>query len=287
MGWGGSAGEACLAEGGPQAAGSHQPRPWLLPSPGLSVPSLPRAFGLPSVHCILPSPPWKSPHADRTASEAHKNVLFFVWLGGYLAVPSPPPLPTDRQPHNSAPRSKQGLPLEVTDVERILPRVPPNSPGFSTSFKTSEASPHHTALAGGPGTRNPGGEWWASGLQRPGPGLHTVWYRLLALQKGTDDTSHGLGLVQVDVVGARDFDVLVPLVGAGMVGECGPSAVLGPSQGLLPPRGSKGSPMVNHGAGTDPQLSSHMLIKSEPDSESERPDLEMGGMSGFLGHSGL
>lgn len=33
-----------------------------------------------------------------------------------------------------------------------------------------------------------------------------------------------------------------------MVGECGPSAVLGPSQGLLPPRGSKGSPMVNHGA---------------------------------------
>lgn len=38
-----------------------------------------------------------------------------------------------------------------------------------------------------------------------------VWYRLLALQKGTDDTSHVLGLVQVDVVAARDLDVLVPL----------------------------------------------------------------------------
>lgn len=197
-------------EGGPQAAESHQPRPWLLPSPGLSVPSLPRAFGLHlSVHCILPSPPGRAPAQTGQPQKHTRTVLFFVWLGGRLAAPSPPPLPADRQPQNSAPRSKQGLPLEVTDVERILPRVP-QTPQDSP-FKTSEASLYHTALAGGPGTRNLGGEWWASGLQRPGPRLHMVWYRLLALQKGTDDTSHVLGLVQVDVVAARDLDVLVPL----------------------------------------------------------------------------
>lgn len=132
--WGGgrSAGEACLVEGGPQAAGSHQPRPWLLPSPGLSVPSLPRAFGLHlSVHCILPSPPGRAPAQTGQPQKHTRTVLFFVWLGGRLAAPSPPPLPAGRQPQNSAPRSKQGLPLEVTDVERILPRVSPNSPGFS------------------------------------------------------------------------------------------------------------------------------------------------------------
>lgn len=38
-----------------------------------------------------------------------------------------------------------------------------------------------------------------------------MWRRLLALQKGTDDPGHDLGLVQVDVVVARDLCVLEPL----------------------------------------------------------------------------
>lgn len=189
-----------------------------------------------------PFPSVEEPPRRQDSLRSTQERFIFRLAGRLPGCSFPSPAPRRPPATNSTPRSKQGLPLEVTDVERILPRVPPNYPRFSTSFKTSEASPHHTALAGGPGTRNPGGEWWASGLQRPGPRLHMVWYRLLALQKGTDDTRHGLGLVQVDVVGARDFDVLVPLEGAGMVGECGPSVVLGPSQGLLPPRGSKGSP---------------------------------------------
>lgn len=35
-----------------------------------------------------------------------------------------------------------------------------------------------------------------------------MWEPLLALQKGTDDVSHILGLVQVHIVVARDFHVL-------------------------------------------------------------------------------
>lgn len=48
----------------------------------------------------------------------------------------------------------------------------------------------------------------------------------------------------------------------------GPSGVLGPSHSLLPPSGSEGSPTVSHGAGTEPQLPGHTLVKSGPGSES-------------------
>lgn len=73
-----------------------------------------------------------------------------------------------------------------------------------------------------------------------------MWEPLLALQKGTDDVSHILGLVQVHIVVARDFHVL-ELLWRGGHAWSGTAQVrgfccAGAFPGLLPHRGFEGFP---------------------------------------------
>lgn len=195
-----SLGSGAAAVGGPGwrglpsmrawAAGSREPRPRLLPPPGFSVPSLPLAFPLQlSVSCILPSPPRKSPCGEGTVSEAVRIQECFIFHpAGQL--PGTPSI----CPHEISSATKQTMPpnpnkfppLKSQMLKESCPTFPhtlPRIPCLSTCWASRPVRPvpPTLGLAGGPGPRDPGGEWWAPGVRGLAPGPGYRWCGIVSL----------------------------------------------------------------------------------------------------------